>query len=120
MKLNKLAQDIHQTAISKGWWDEELVHASACPHIIPKSIGDQFTNFHGEISEAWEEYRKGRGMNEVYFVDGKPEGIPIELADLFIRVLDTCAAYNIDIESAITQKMEYNMTRSYRHGGKLA
>jgi len=120
MNLNTLAQIVHKTAISKGWWDEDMVHASACPHVIPKSIGDQFANFHAEISEAWEEYRKGKGLNEVYFVDNKPEGVPIELADLIIRVLDTCAAYNIDIEKAIAEKMDYNKTRSYRHGGKLA
>ena len=120
MDLNKLAIEVHETAISKGWWDEEMISASQCPMVIPKSIGDQFANFHSEISEAWEEYRKGRGLDEVYIVDGKPEGVPIELADLIIRVLDTCAAYSIDIESAITQKMEYNKTRGYRHGGKLA
>lgn len=120
MNLNELAKKVHKTAISKGWWDENMIHASACPYVIPKSIGDQFANFHAEISEAWEEYRNGKGMNEIYVIDGKPEGVPIELADLLIRVLDTCAAYEIDIEKAIAEKMEYNLGRSYRHGGKLA
>lgn len=120
MHLNELAKEVHQNAINKGWWDEEIVHESKCPHVVPKSIGEQFANFHAEISEAWEEYRKGKGMNEVYYVGDKPEGVPIELADLIIRVLDTCDAYNIDIDSAIERKMDYNLTRSYRHGGKLA
>ncbi len=120
MNLNELAQKVHRTASSKGWWDEQVIQSEQCPHIIPKPIGDQFTNFHAEISEAWEEYRNGKGMNEVYYVNNKPEGVPIELADLVIRVLDTCAAYNIDLESAIALKMEYNNTRPFRHGGKLA
>ena len=59
-------------------------------------------------------------MQEVYFVENKPEGVPIELADLIIRVLDTCEQYGIDIEAAIEMKIKYNETREYRHGGKLA
>ena len=96
------------------------MHAEQCPFVIRRSIGDQFANFHAEISEAWEEYRKGKGLDEVYYVDGKPEGVPIELADCIIRMMDTCEQYNIDIETAIRIKMEYNETRPYRHGGKLA
>lgn len=110
MNLKQLASAIHENATEKGWWMPST----------PRSIGDQFSNFHAEISEAWEEYRKGREMNEVYYIDGKPEGIPIELADCLIRILDTCEAYNIDIEEAINVKMKYNQTRPYRHGGKLA
>lgn len=50
----------------------------------------------------------------------KPEGIPSELADIIIRVLDICGTHGIDIASAIADKMAYNETRSYRHGGKLS
>lgn len=49
---------------------------------------------------------------------GKPEGIPIELADVIIRILDYCGYAGIDIEAAIRQKHEYNKSRPYRHGGK--
>ena len=38
---------------------------------------------HSELSEALEEYRNGREPTEVYTGNnGKPEGIPIELADV--------------------------------------
>jgi NTP pyrophosphatase (non-canonical NTP hydrolase) len=50
----------------------------------------------------------------------KPEGIPTELADIIIRVLDICANWGIDISAAIADKMAYNETRPYRHGGKLS
>jgi NTP pyrophosphatase (non-canonical NTP hydrolase) len=44
--------------------------------------------------------------------------VPVELADCLIRILDICAAYDIDIESVISVKMKYNAMREYRHGGK--
>jgi NTP pyrophosphatase (non-canonical NTP hydrolase) len=46
--------------------------------------------------------------------------VPIELADVVIRVLDVAGRYGMDMEKAIKIKMAYNETRPYRHGGKLA
>jgi NTP pyrophosphatase (non-canonical NTP hydrolase) len=108
VNLNELAVDIHQTAVDKGWWNQD------------NPFSQQVANYHGEASEAWEEYRAGHAMTEIYYKDGKPEGIPIELADIIIRVLDTCDASGIDIEAALREKMKYNETRPYRHGDKLA
>ena len=50
----------------------------------------------------------------------KPEGFPIELADILIRVFDLAEAWDIDLEAALQEKMAYNETRAYRHGGKYA
>ena len=131
MDINQVMREVHEIATEKGWWEEGK----------DNSFATQIANFHGEISEAWEEWRKGRGYTEVYYkhvddgnecddhsfheVEGnetelKPEGIPIELADEIIRILDTCANYGIDIEAAIKEKMAYNRSRPYRHGNKLA
>ena len=49
----------------------------------------------------------------------KPEGIPAELADVILRILDMCGQYGIDISSALAEKHEYNKTRPYKHGGKV-
>ena len=71
------------------------------------------------LNRFLEEYRNGHGATEIYFSDsGKPEGIPTELADVIIRVLDYCGYAGIDIDAAISQKHEYNKSRPYRHGGK--
>ncbi|MDR1066865.1 MAG: hypothetical protein LBL35_05470 [Clostridiales bacterium] len=53
-----------------------------------------------------------------YCEKAAPRGVPVELADCLIRILDICAAYDIDIESVISVKMKYNAMREYRHGGK--
>lgn len=111
MRIKKLAKECHKNAIEKGWWQGGINSAS---------VGNQFANFHSEISEAWEEYRKGHNLNHIYYVMNKPEGIPIELADCIIRILDTCEAYGIDIVCALKLKMAYNKSRPYRHGNKIA
>lgn len=109
MTIAQWIAHIHDWAERKGWWND------------PKPFSSQAANFHSEISEAWEEWRNGHHPNEIYEGEsGKPEGIPIELADCVIRIMDTCAFYEIDLEAAIAQKMTYNETRPHRHGGKLA
>jgi hypothetical protein len=151
------------------------------------------SNFHSEISEAWEEYRAGRkdlwwspaeqADGDKPLADGcKPEGFWVETADLCIRIMDTIGAYDwtiplasdhlhrlnisipqfiidrhkqisdmivgctyrwsfqanyfaywnisnsletsrhngVDLWRMIELKHEYNCTRPYRHGNKLA
>ena len=41
-----------------------------------------------------------------------------EIADTFLRLMDLCGAYNIDIEYYIRQKQAYNELREYKHGKK--
>lgn len=105
--INEVAKQIHENAVDHGWWDEE------------RGFPEVLALIHSEVSEALEEYRNGRLPTEVYAGNnGKLEGIPIELADVIIRVLDYCGYAEIDIDTAISQKHEYNKSRPYRHGGK--
>lgn len=48
----------------------------------------------------------------------KPEGLGIELADVAIRLLDFCEAYQIPLDRYMTIKHTYNESRPQRHGGK--
>lgn len=96
----------HEISTSKGWWDEE------------PTFGEIIALIHSELSEALEDYRSGKDITEIWYEDKKPCGIPIELADAVIRIFDACGHYGIDLEKAIGEKMNYNLTRPYRHGGK--
>lgn len=48
----------------------------------------------------------------------KPGGVPSELADILIRVLDACGAWEIDIQKVFEMKVDFNRTRPYLHGRK--
>lgn len=41
-----------------------------------------------------------------------------EIADALIRILDMCGHMDIDIAKHVYQKLLYNRTRGYKHGGK--
>lgn len=100
---------VHETAREKGWWEEE-----------ERNFGELMMLAVTELAEAFEDWRNGRSVTEVYFEGQKPCGIPIEFADVFIRLMDNCEKFGIDLASAIHLKMLYNATRPYRHGGKKA
>ena len=105
--INDLCKEAHQNSVNHGFWKED------------RNFGEIIALMHTELSEAFEEYRHGRKINETYYEeDGKPCGIPSELADEIIRIFDFCGGNNIDLEKIILEKMEYNKTRPYKHGGK--
>lgn len=104
-ELKRLSLEIHDRALRKGWW-------TPAP-----TFGEFIALVHSEASEALEEHRNRR--NEIWYGEnGKPEGVPIELADVIIRILDWCECHGIDIADAIAKKNAWNESREWRHGGK--
>ena len=79
-----------------------------------------------ELAEAMEADRKGRYADlgkyykgiEYSFETYVKDTFEDELADTAIRIFDLCEALGIDIQKHIELKMEYNKSRSYKHGGK--
>jgi NTP pyrophosphatase (non-canonical NTP hydrolase) len=102
--INLLISESYGTAKEKGWYDK------------PPSFGEQIALMHSELSEALEEYRNNEP--NLYKMCDKPEGIGVELADVCIRIFDSCGHHGIDLAECIRLKMEYNKTRSHKHGGK--
>lgn len=123
-QIKELCKEVHQNAIEHGWWEKE------------QDFGTLIALCHSELSEALEEHRKAYAPDVIYYsgynIDKtvnitqnvssnnctKPEGIPMELADVIIRIMDMCEHYGVDLEAAILEKHEYNKTRQYKHGGK--
>lgn len=141
MEIKEITNRIMEWCERKGW-NKDVSGGELQP-------AKMMMNLHAEVSEAWEELRDGKDLREYYFAvrkndkeagylsfisgldqlpitmklaaDGnKPEGFPIELADLAIRLFHICGHLGIDLEDMIKVKMVYNETRPYRHGGKKA
>jgi len=109
LPINVLQERIHQTAVSKGWWDDGDLN-----------FGELCALIHAKVSEAFEAYRDGHDIDEVWVDDGKPEGVFVELADVIIRILDAAERYKVDMAKIISVKMRFNQSRAHRHGGRRA
>jgi len=112
-KLNDLVSESFKIATEKGWHESE------------RSLSAITLLMQSEVSEVVEEYRKHKGLKEVWYevhhseggVDvttiggpgDKPCGIPVEIADMVIRVADYCGnkGYNLEASYAQTPTPDY-------------
>jgi NTP pyrophosphatase (non-canonical NTP hydrolase) len=101
--LTLLTQTSYEIAKSKGWWDKERSFAALT--LLMQS----------EISEALEDYRAKKGLNEVWYESSDPLanrvlaepsgpndkfcGIPSELADVVIRCCDFAGHYGLELKT---------------------
>jgi NTP pyrophosphatase (non-canonical NTP hydrolase) len=105
--FTELVQKCYDQAVKSGWADKEV------------PIPEQIALLHSEASEALESWRNKEPLDWVSET-GKPEGLATEYADIFIRLAHYAKLNGFDLEKAILQKLHYNSTRPYRHGGKRA
>lgn len=107
MNITELVKTAHENAKQKGFHEESY---SPLHYLMLINC---------ELAEAAEEYREHGDILGAYTNEkGKPLGFPIELADAVIRIADLCGKYDIDLETAIKTKIEYNKTREFKHGKK--
>lgn len=108
-QLRDMAQQVRKLNIAKGWRNADGSTTT--------TFGEYIALGHSEFSEALETYRD-HGVAEYTTPEGKPDDVGSELADVFIRVLDMCDIFGIDLEFEYARKMDYNWTRPLRHGGR--
>ncbi len=105
--INAVRDAVHQNAVDHGLNEENQDDSKALMLCVT------------ELSEAMTELRNHKRPDEVYYRKsnpGKPEGVPIELADCILRILSYCGEKHIDIGAALNIKHQFNITRPYRHG----
>jgi NTP pyrophosphatase (non-canonical NTP hydrolase) len=128
--LTALRDEAYDNAKAHGFHDKD----------VRRTVGDAMMLIATEVSEAFEAFREGGKLNETLYDPGtwgsavpllreskspdgsklyKPVGVPSELADIIIRVLDFCGEHDIDIERVTLEKMAYNRSRPYKHGNKV-
>ena len=136
MNIRELQQRCGEAARDKGFHDDRPVPFQDIQGDITYPgladwQGNKLMLIVSEVAEAQDELRKGHRADHTYYPtcaenakhpeDGlhKPEGVPSELADVVIRVLDFCFTEGIDLETIIEEKLAYNATRAYKHGKKF-
>ncbi len=113
--INELCHHHWGVAQSKGFHDEP----------VPMAVSA--ANLHSETSELWEAHRNGT-LQKLCDKAPKMEALGLpgltcmeeELADIFIRCLDTAREHGVDLGRAVRAKDGYNQTRPHRNGGKTA
>lgn len=89
-----------------GWWPEN----------VEVNHGEQLALMHSELSEALEYLRHGNKPSDHI---PKFSGLEEELADVIIRIMSYAGRCNLRVPEAIIEKMAFNESRPFKHGGKI-
>lgn len=101
MNLNDYAAEVH--AANAKWWTD--LHTG---EPLRRNVGELIALCHSELSEALEGHRKD--LQDTHLPHRKM--FEVELADVLIRVFDLAAGFGLDLQTAYTEKMQYNSVRA--------
>jgi NTP pyrophosphatase (non-canonical NTP hydrolase) len=102
MDLNELSRQCHQA--NKQWW-----HDLQTGERLNRNKGELLMLIVSEIAEAMEGERKGlqsEKLNKHYSLAEE------ELADALIRIFDYAGGFNLNLNGAFWDKMNYNASRA--------
>lgn len=137
--LNDMADAAGENSKSKGFLDSENIaleliteHGSFFTHEDVKNAYNsrRLALIHSEVSEALEAIREGKKADlesfavemedlETAYKKHIKGSIEDEMADIIIRALDYCHHNDIDIQTFVDIKMNYNQSRPVKHGKKF-
>lgn len=126
----------HVLSREKGWWDREVDplgpgeprhgHLRALrPDLVFQVVPKKISLIHSEISEA-DEARELGHLDTFLGEDGKPEGVPAEIADVAIRAFDLAEALGMPICAKIAEigtpripGLETEILRLHRYASRV-
>ncbi len=100
-RFEYLSQQIH--TLNKKWWCDLDTGEP-----IKRNVGELLMLCVSELSEAMEGHRKSLKDDKLPHRDM----FEVEIADVFIRLLDLSAGMNLNIGGAILEKLEFNVNRA--------
>jgi len=80
--LQTMLSEVFANNVEHGWYERD------------RPFSEDIALLTTEVAEAYEAYRI-RSMDAYTDPNGKPDDVKSELADILIRLLDTCQRYNV-------------------------
>lgn len=137
MEIKKIVEEVGQNAKDKGFWDRDLnvgellmLTVSEAGEAMESHRKGKFADvksYYNRIEDIRNSFNESNSTKEdlVYrmldvekscFEKYVKDSFEDEIADTIIRLFDICARMDIDIESHIALKMNYNSKREKLHG----
>lgn len=82
------------------------------------TFGEECAHLHEEVSEAFRAWRKHKSADLWRDENGKPQGVPAELADVVIGCFYNAELFGFDLLEAVRIKSAYNASRNYQREGR--
>lgn len=95
--IRALARDAHNTSIAAGFYSGKL------------TMGEQLMGIVTSVGDVARYVKRSKNLREVS-VDktGKPVGVPVIVANILITAFDFCEHAQIDIATALLDKLAWN------------
>ena len=103
-EINKMSQTASSDTAMRGFVQDDT----------PVGRAVKIALIHSEVTEILEAVRKPSPDKHLPHLSSEA----VELADTAIRVFEYAGSFGIDLGAAIEEKMAFNRTRPFKHGGK--